>query len=405
MAPFIPEGLVNPQLNLFFALILGIGFGYILEQAGFSSSRKLAGVFYGYDFVVLRVFFTAGVTAMIGLLFLSYMGWIDMNLVYINPTFLWSAIVGGAIMGVGFILGGYCPGTSIVAATVGKVDAMLFLLGAIAGMFIFGHFYHAWEPLYMGNFMGNPFIYEILGVSRALFAFLLVIIAVIAFAVTQKIEDQVNNTSRESINQRPSYAMPAMLLIVTIFIFLFLPQQRKSNARETSPEQLLAMMQDDARFVTTQEVTYKLIHEDRNLILIDVRDAEEFEKFALPGAINIGMHELLDKPYHDFFSSTQGKKVFYGFGESAAALSWATATRAGYKDVYILRGGLNEMFDKLFNGIGIPDDPLNLDQEFEHRFLTKAKQLFLEGKAVRNEPSTPIKTIIELETPGGRGGC
>ena len=57
MAPFIPQGYINPELTLFFALMLGIGFGYILEQAGFSSARKLAGVFYGYDFVVLRVFF------------------------------------------------------------------------------------------------------------------------------------------------------------------------------------------------------------------------------------------------------------------------------------------------------------------------------------------------------------
>jgi uncharacterized membrane protein YedE/YeeE len=231
MAPFIPEGLVNPQLNLFFALILGLGFGYILEQAGFSSSRKLAGIFYGYDFVVLRVFFTAGITAMTGLLFLNYMGWIDMNLVYINPYFMWSAILGGAIMGLGFILGGYCPGTSIVAATTGKIDAMLFIVGAIGGIFIFGHNYEQWQPVYSGYFQGNPFVYESLGLSRPWFALLMILMAVIAFAATQKIEDNVNNTPSEVINTRPSYVAPAMFLLISIFIFLFLPDQRKSNAR------------------------------------------------------------------------------------------------------------------------------------------------------------------------------
>lgn len=407
MAPFIPEGLVNPQLNLFFALVLGIGFGYVLEQAGFSSSRKLAGVFYGYDFVVLRVFFTAGVTAMVGLLFLSYMGWIDMNLVYVNPTFLWSAIVGGVIMGFGFILGGYCPGTSIVAATVGKIDAMLFLAGTLIGMFIFGHFYNQWEPLYMGSFMGNPFIYEVLGISRAWFAFLMVMIAVIAFAITQKIEDNINMVSSEKLAQRPSYIMPGALLIVSIFVFLFLPEQRRSNAREVAPQQILAMLMDESRFVNTEEVIYKIINEDRNLILIDVREPEEFNEFALPGAVNIGLNEILGRPYREFFSSTNGKKVFYGFGESSAELAWTVATRAGFENVYVLKGGLNGMFDKLFNGSGKAEDPLNLDQEFEQRFLLKARQMFLEGTALKASPaaSVPVKTIIELETPGGRGGC
>jgi rhodanese-related sulfurtransferase/uncharacterized membrane protein YedE/YeeE len=407
MAPFIPEGLVNPQLNLFFALVLGIGFGYVLEQAGFSSSRKLAGVFYGYDFVVLRVFFTAGITAMVGLLFLSYMGWIDMNLVYVNPTFLWSAIVGGVIMGFGFILGGYCPGTSIVAATVGKTDAMLFLAGTLIGMFIFGHFYNQWEPLYTGSFMGNLFVYDVLGISRAWFAFFMVMMAVIAFAVTQKIEDNINQVPSEKLVQRPSYFIPGALLIVSIFVFLFLPEQRRSNAREVAPQQILAMLMDESRFVNTEEVIYKIINEDRNMILIDVREPEEFIEFALPGAVNIGLNEILGRPYREFFSSTNGKKVFYGFGESSAELAWTVATRAGFENVYVLKGGLNGMFNKLFNGSGKAEDPLNLDQEFEQRFLLKARQMFLEGTALKAPPaaSVPVKTIIELETPGGRGGC
>lgn len=407
MAPFIPEGIVNPQLNLFFALLLGIGFGWVLEQAGFSSSRKLAGVFYGYDFVVLRVFFTAGVTAMVGLLFLSFMGWIDMSLVYINPTYLWSAIVGGVIMGFGFILGGYCPGTSIVAATVGKIDAMLFLLGAMLGMFVFGHFYNAWEPLYTGNFLGHPFIYETLGMPRSWFAFLLVMMAVVAFAVTQKIEDNVNDTPAEIIQQRPSYILQGSLLIIAIVAFLFLPEQRKSNARELPPQQLLAMVQDEKRYVDTEEAVYKILNEDRNFTLIDVRQADDYAHFSLPGAVHITADELLGRRYRDFFRDNNGKKVFFGFGESEAEKAWLTATRAGFENVYILKGGLNGMFDTLFNGSDKPEDEYDLDEGFRIRFLTKARQMFLEGEAIKTEAAAPIpvRTIIELETPGGRGGC
>ena len=59
MGPFVPD-LISDQLNLVVALILDIAFGFVLEQAGFSSSRRLAGVFYSYDFTVLRVFFARG---------------------------------------------------------------------------------------------------------------------------------------------------------------------------------------------------------------------------------------------------------------------------------------------------------------------------------------------------------
>jgi len=121
MGPLSVNELISENTNLFLAFIIGIGFGFVLEQSGFSSSRKLAGVFYGYDTVVLKVFFTAAITAMLGLLFFSLFGWVDLNLVYVNPTYLTSAIIGGMIMGVGFIIGGYCPGTASVAPQSGKL--------------------------------------------------------------------------------------------------------------------------------------------------------------------------------------------------------------------------------------------------------------------------------------------
>ena len=65
MGPFVPD-LISDQLNLVVALAIGFLFGFVLEQAGFSSSRRLVGVFYGYDLTVLRVFFTAAVTAAVG---------------------------------------------------------------------------------------------------------------------------------------------------------------------------------------------------------------------------------------------------------------------------------------------------------------------------------------------------
>jgi len=48
------------------AFIIGLAFGFSLEQAGFGSSRRLAGIFYFQDMTVLKVMFTAVLVAMLG---------------------------------------------------------------------------------------------------------------------------------------------------------------------------------------------------------------------------------------------------------------------------------------------------------------------------------------------------
>ncbi|PKP51352.1 MAG: sulfurtransferase [Bacteroidetes bacterium HGW-Bacteroidetes-1] len=181
MGPLVVNEIISENTNLLLAFFIGIGFGFVLEQAGFSSSRKLAGVFYGYDTVVLKVFFTGAITAMIGLLFFSLFGWIDLSIVYVNETYLWSAIVGGVIMGAGFIMGGYCPGTSFCGAAIGKIDAYIFILGLFIGVFIFGEGFNLFEPLFMAEFMGYPRLSEFFGLTEGITALLVIVAAVIMF--------------------------------------------------------------------------------------------------------------------------------------------------------------------------------------------------------------------------------
>ncbi len=185
MGPLSVNELISENTNLFLAFIIGTGFGFVLEQSGFSSSRKLAGVFYGYDTVVLKVFFTAAITAMLGLLFFSLFGWVDLDLVYVNPTYLTSAIAGGVIMGLGFIMGGYCPGTSFCGASIGKIDAIVFIGGLFIGVLIFSLGYSIWEKAYMAKFLGYPKISTALGLSDGVFALILIIIALGLFAAAE----------------------------------------------------------------------------------------------------------------------------------------------------------------------------------------------------------------------------
>ncbi len=191
MGPLIPNGFIPDEWNNIIAIIIGLAFGYILEASGFSSSRKLAGVFYGYDFVVLKVFFTAAVIAIIGIFYLDYLGYLDFNQLYIHPTYLWGAIIGGIIMGVGFVTGGFCPGTSVCGAAIGKIDAMVFILGILIGVFVFSELYTLFEPIYDGYFLGNQTLMDSLGVSPYWFIFVFTIIALIAFFVVDQIRKKV----------------------------------------------------------------------------------------------------------------------------------------------------------------------------------------------------------------------
>jgi len=188
MGPLVVNEIISENTNLLLAFFVGIGFGFVLEQGGFSSSRKLAGVFYGYDAVVLKVFFTGAVTAMLGLLFLSLFGWIDLGLVYVNETYLLSAIVGGVIMGAGFIMGGFCPGTGICAVAIGKIDALVYLLGGFVGAFLFAESYPFIVEFASSGYNGPAKINDWMGLSPGVFALILIIAAVAMFWIAEKAE-------------------------------------------------------------------------------------------------------------------------------------------------------------------------------------------------------------------------
>lgn len=191
MGPLVPQGIISPEWDFIIALVIGIGFGFVLEGAGFSSSRNLVGLFYGYDFVVLRVFLTGGATAAAGILLMDYFGWIDIGQLYVQPTYWGAAIVGGLIMGLGFVTGGFCPGTSFAAASIGKMDALMFVVGTFLGAFLFGETYPLIQNFVNSGNEGGIKIYDSLGMSRGSFTFLLIIVSVGLFYFVPVIEKKV----------------------------------------------------------------------------------------------------------------------------------------------------------------------------------------------------------------------
>jgi uncharacterized protein len=151
--------------DLAIALALGVGFGFALERAGFGSARKLTAVFYLYDMAVVKVMFSAVVTTMIGLFTFSAIGLLDLTQLYIEPTNLTAQIVGGLLFGAGFLVGGYCPGTSMAAIATGRKDGLVFALGMLAGVYAYAEFTPQLDDWYKATASGELTLPSITGIG------------------------------------------------------------------------------------------------------------------------------------------------------------------------------------------------------------------------------------------------
>ena len=180
-APFFKYGMFGDEASLIIAFLIGLGFGFFLERAGFGSARKLVSQFYLNDLAVFKVMFTAIVTAMLGVTYLGWMGWLDLSLVYLVPTYLLPQVVGGLILGVGFVIGGYCPGTSVAATATGRVDGLVYVLGIFTGTFAFAELYPFLKGFYLSGSGEALTIPGTFGLPYGLVVFAVVLMAVGGF--------------------------------------------------------------------------------------------------------------------------------------------------------------------------------------------------------------------------------
>lgn len=180
-APFFKYGLFGDEASLLVALVIGIGFGFCLERAGFGSARTLMDQFYLTDLRVFRVMFTAVVTAMLGVLYLAWMGVLDLSLVYLVPTYWGAQIAGGLVAGVGFVVGGYCPGTSVAGLATGRIDALAYLLGIVAGTATFAGLFPWLRGLYLAGSAGTQTLPQLLHIPYGLVVFAVVLMALGGF--------------------------------------------------------------------------------------------------------------------------------------------------------------------------------------------------------------------------------
>lgn len=395
MGPLVPD-LLSPELNIFSGLLIGIAFGFVLEQAGFSSSRRLAGVFYGRDFTVLRVFFTAAVTAMSGILLLGRAGLLDLGFIFINPTFVWPAVIGGVIMGAGFITGGYCPGTSVCAAAIGKKDAFVFILGGFLGVFLYAEVYPLIGGFVNGSALGPVLVFDSLGIPRGVFAFGLIGAAVAAFAVTSLIERKVNPDGAPSLSfPKLPHRLAAGGALLLGIVLLVLPDRITALLAEVDGPAYRAA--HPVRMMTPDELAFRIMDRDPRLVIVDLRS--EGSTPRLPRSVHVPLEGLPAREWRPLLGRRHQERVFVDESGPAAERAALLAERLGYVNARALEGGMAGFVATILAFDPAPSHTA-VGSADTHRFRSRARVLL--PKMIEEAAAAPS---LPKKLKKAAGGC
>ena len=353
-APFFKYAMFGDEMSLVVAFVTGIAFGFFLERAGFGNARVLAAQFYFRDLRVLKVMFTAIITAMVGSSLLARFGFLDLSLVYLTPTFLVPQIVGGLILGVGFIVGGYCPGTSCVSAATGRIDGMVYLAGMVGGLLGFAEVYPQIERFTKITALGQVTLAEQFHISYGFLVFAVVVMAFGAFLAAEWAEKIVGGREPgpgallEPVRTLTPVRGFALAFLGLGGIALFSGSPYRSAFARVDTKQLALDAASAADHVTVTQLADWIIAGRNDYLLVDVREAQEFATYTIPGATNIPLAALT----HDFARRNE-RIVFFSDGGVHSAQAWFLIRSLGFPSVSMLRGGLEEWKD----GVLYPQAP------------------------------------------------
>ena len=358
---FIAVSASNPWTYVLFGVI-GFAFGFTLEMSGFGDSRKLAAQFYFTELTVLKVMFTAIVTAMVLLFGAVALGVLNFSQVWVNPTYLWSGILGGLIMGVGFIVGGFCPTTSLASASTGKIDGMLFMLGGFVGAFLFGETEQYFTNWYNNaGYFGRVTLDQVFNLPIGVVVLLVVLMALFMFWGSEQLERIVG---KKDMSREPKLRLVgagALVVLALAVVFIGSPSLEQRYARvtftrtETIPQlegqdpivntytySADQMLENRLVFVTPAEAFKARYNQAMNPIYIDVRSEADFNLYYIEGAINIPVERieevvpiLLTEP------ATNSVFILMSNDEIAAVKAWKVLVASGLSNSYILEGGVN----------------------------------------------------------------
>ncbi len=170
--------------ELFYGLITGIMFGFLLQKGRVIRYDKQIGALRLVDMTIVKFMFTSILVAMVGVYLLKDLGLSKLSL---KPTILGGNIIGGLIFGIGWGLLGYCPGTQIGGLGEGRWDTAWGILGMLAGAGIFAEMYPFLKAtiLKWGDF-GKITIPQILGINHWIIIVIFVLDGIFMFRWFEK---------------------------------------------------------------------------------------------------------------------------------------------------------------------------------------------------------------------------
>ncbi len=330
----------NPWSYLVF-IAIGFAFGYVLEISGFGNSKKLAAQFYFTELTVLKVMFGAIITAMVLIFTCVGLGWLNYGQLYVNTTYLGPMILGGLIMGVGFIVGGFCPGTSLVGMVTGKLDALFFVLGALVGIFAFGEtewLFDVWWQT--SGYLGRYTLMDWTGLSTGVVVVGVVVMAVFMFWGAEQLEGKFGNRDLKREPRFRFVGAAALLAIAVGVVVIGAPSNAEKYARIATDKD--AVLAQRAVQIVPAELFHTMYDDGLQLVMLDVRAESDFNLFHLRGANHVPLDEVAALgPELLAHAAPNRVIVVMSNDEDDATSAWKALTAEAVPNVYILDGGVN----------------------------------------------------------------
>jgi rhodanese-related sulfurtransferase/uncharacterized membrane protein YedE/YeeE len=354
MAPFDLAADLGIQASYLVYLAIGFSFGFILESAGFGDARRLAAQFYFRELVVLKVMFTAIIVAMTLIFLSTALGLLDYDEIWVNPTYLWPGIVGGLIMGLGFIIGGYCPGTSLVSLATLKVDGIFFVLGVFTGVLAFGDTVAYYNSFWNSSFMGRFTLPELFGLDTGVVVVLAVLMALAMFWGFGLISKAVYGVQEDHSPLKLRLSAAIILLLVSgLLLFYHQPDpERKWQllAKEYGPR-----LEQRTVYIDPAELLHMMNDEYIDLLIFDVRDEQDWNLFHLVDAERATVEELTAQRKRIQSLPENAVVVLVSNDEILATRAWQRLMTIAKPNAYILEGGINHWL----NIYGVSDEELD----------------------------------------------
>jgi thiosulfate/3-mercaptopyruvate sulfurtransferase len=305
---------------------------------------------------VVKVMFTALVTAMLGLAYLLTFGWVSADALYFMPTVYGAQLVGGLLFGVGFIMGGWCPGTSAVGIASGKLDALTFFGGVLVGSILFNEVFSLMKPLYTWGEAGVIFIYQSLGLSLGAFALLFTMLAVACFWVVELIEAN-RGKGGDLFGSRFLKTFSLTLVVLAFGLSLTGGQMSQGVVAGEKPGEveLLGLIATGRDHMEPEELADRLLSGEPGILVVDIRSKREYQAFHIRGAVNVRLQEL-----PDYLAPFKNRNliILYSNGMTHPAQARDSLARQGFTNVYFLTDGLQGFMERCLKPVSLRSQPV-----------------------------------------------